>query len=117
MPIRYWVPLSCSSPCLHLYLFNIPQPPFLVFILNFIPPGHYHAHRGPLLYYYVRAVTKPATLNFNHFWPAVIDAGAQLIAAAYFIGVFCGLVDNKPGPWASAIDTYNVYSDIPRCSL
>lgn len=109
--------LLISLACLNLYLFNIPQPPFLVFILNFIPLVIIMPV-GPLLYYYVRAVTKPARVDPRHFWPVIIDAGAQLIAATYFIGVLCGLVINNPGPWASAVDTYNVYSDIPRwCSI
>lgn len=105
--------LLISLACLNLYLFYIPQPPFLVFILNFIPLVIIMPI-GPLLYYYVRAVTQPSAIDLRHFWPTIIDCGAQLIAAVYVIGAFFGIVTSPPGPWASAIDTYNVYSDIPR---
>lgn len=73
---------------------------------------------GPLLYFYIRSsldkdfkLTKK--LRF-HFYPAIIDLVPQLIAFTYVIGLLTGIFKNNPQPWGNAIDTYNVYADIPR---
>ncbi|MET6996966.1 helix-turn-helix domain-containing protein [Chitinophaga defluvii] len=73
---------------------------------------------GPLIYFYVKSCTDPAfslqRKDRIHFYPVIIDLGAQLAAAIFIVGVLTGLLPNKPQPWGLFIDTYNVYSDIPR---
>lgn len=73
---------------------------------------------GPLLYFYIRAsldidfkLTKKSRL---HFFPVIIDLVPQLIAFTYITGLLTGVFKNNPQPWGNAIDTYNVYADIPR---
>jgi AraC-like DNA-binding protein len=73
---------------------------------------------GPLLYFYVQSCMDPDFVlqrkDRIHFYPVIIDCGAQLIALTFIVGVLSGLLANKAQPWGIAIDTYNVYSDIPR---
>ena len=73
---------------------------------------------GPLLYLYVRAFLdpefKPGKRAWLQFLPVIIDLGSTLIAWVFVLGVWTGLLKNEPRPWADAIDTYNVYCDIPR---
>lgn len=91
--------------------------PLLQFISNFIPLVVVMPF-GPLLYFYIRSsldkdfkLTKK--LRF-HFYPVIIDLVPQLIAFIYVLGLLTGIFKNNPQPWGNAIDTYNVYADIPR---
>ncbi|MBZ4189156.1 helix-turn-helix domain-containing protein [Niabella beijingensis] len=73
---------------------------------------------GPLLYFYVRAFLEPEfRIGKNErlqFLPVLIDLGSPLIAWVYVLGVSTRLLENNERVWGAAIDTYNVYSDIPR---
>lgn len=73
---------------------------------------------GPLMYFYVRAFLepdfKPGRKERLQFLPVIVDLGAPLIAIIFVTGVLTNTIKNNPGPWSIAIDTYNVYSDIPR---
>ncbi len=73
---------------------------------------------GPLIFFYIKSFLDPGfrltKKDRLQFWPVIIDAGPQLIAITYFIGLLTNTVRNHPQPWGLAIDTYNVYADIPR---
>lgn len=73
---------------------------------------------GPLLFLYVKTSLNPEyTLTKKdrlQFYPVVIDLIPQITAAVFITGVLTHLFKNKPQPWGTFIDTYNVYSDIPR---
>ena len=73
---------------------------------------------GPLLFFYVKASLNPqfelTKKDRLHFCTIIIDLVPQLTAAIYVIGVFILHLWNNPSPWGLFIDTYNVYSDIPR---
>jgi AraC-like DNA-binding protein len=73
---------------------------------------------GPLLFFYVKASLNPAfkltKKDRLHFCAVIIDIVPQLTAAIFVIGVLTYQFRNNPGPWGLFIDTYNVYSDLPR---
>jgi AraC-like DNA-binding protein len=73
---------------------------------------------GPLLFFYVKASINPefelTKKDRLHFCTIIIDLVPQLTAAIFVIGVFTHYLRNNPSPWGLFIDTYNVYSDIPR---
>jgi AraC-like DNA-binding protein len=73
---------------------------------------------GPLLFFYVKTSLNPQyTLtkkDFLQFYPVIIDWVPQITAAVFVIGVLTHQFSNNPRPWGIFIDTYNVYSDIPR---
>ncbi|WP_300597602.1 helix-turn-helix domain-containing protein [Niabella sp.] len=73
---------------------------------------------GPLLYFYTRSFIEPefkiGKKEWMQFLPVIIDLGGSLIAWTFVGGVWTGLLKNDPRPWGMAIDTYNVYADIPR---
>jgi AraC-like DNA-binding protein len=73
---------------------------------------------GPLIYFYVRATLQPVFAigrkERRHFYTALIDIVPQLTAAIFVGGVFAHVFTPDPRPWGTFIDTYNVYSDIPR---
>lgn len=91
--------------------------PWLAFLSNFVPfiTGMLF---GPLMYFYMRAFLEPDfTIGRKQrlqFLPAIIDLGVPLTAIIFVIGVWTNTVKNNPAPWGIFIDTYNVYSDIPR---
>lgn len=93
------------------------EPPVIRFVLTFVPLIIVMP-LGPLVYFYVRSVTDPGfrltRKDRRHFWLVVVDMGPQLIAITYVVGVISGLLKHNGRPWADVIDTYNVYSDIPR---
>jgi AraC-like DNA-binding protein len=73
---------------------------------------------GPLLYFYVRAfsddhfrVTRKMRV---HFYPVLIDLVPQLTAVIYVAGLLMRFFKVNDQAWGRFIDTYNVYSDIPR---
>lgn len=112
--------LLLTLACLNMYLLQaslVKSDGLLSFALNFIPliiimPV------GPLLYFYVKSSLDPGfrltKKHRLHFYPVLIDLVPYLTAAVFVIGVQVGLIVNKPEPWVIFIDTYNVYSDIPR---
>lgn len=73
---------------------------------------------GPLLYFYIRSFLDSGfTITKQRKWQfvtVVIDFVPAVIAQIFVIGVLLNVIPNKPAPWANVIDTYNVYSDIPR---
>ena len=73
---------------------------------------------GPLLYFYTQASLKPGfTLkkrNLFHFYPVIIDLFPYLTVIGVLIGIITGLIKNHHIHLGDFIDTYNVYSDIPR---
>ncbi|WP_344978123.1 helix-turn-helix domain-containing protein [Compostibacter hankyongensis] len=73
---------------------------------------------GPLIFFYVKSSLDPgfkmSRRLWIHFYPVVIDCVPQLTAMLYFAGLATGLIPRHPQPWGRFIDTYNVYSDIPR---
>lgn len=91
--------------------------PWLAFLSNFIPfiTGMLF---GPLMYFYMRAFLEPDfTLGRKQrlqFLPAIIDLGVPLTTIVFVIGMWTNTVKNNPASWGAFIDTYNVYSDIPR---
>jgi AraC-like DNA-binding protein len=112
--------LLFSLASFNLFLYYTPLiklPPVFSFVLNFIPLIIIMPI-GPLLYFYVRSNFEPEfRLQKKHWWqfsPVILDIVPQLIAAVFVIGVLTNNIRNNPAPWGQAIDTYNVYADIPR---
>lgn len=109
--------LALASFGLYASFSNWFGSPWLSFLSNFVPfiTGMLF---GPLMYFYIRAFLEPDfTLGRKQrlqFLPVVIDLGAPLIATIFVLGVLTNTVKNNPAPWGIFIDTYNVYSDIPR---
>ena len=60
---------------------------------------------GPLIFFYVKSYLDPGfrltKKDRLHFWPIIIDAGPQLIAITYIIGLLTKTVRNHPQPWGS----------------
>jgi AraC-like DNA-binding protein len=73
---------------------------------------------GPLIYFYIQSCLDPAfTLTRKqaiHFYPVIIDIIPQLTAIIYLLGVWSGVFKVSKQPWGYFLDTYDVYSDIPR---
>lgn len=73
---------------------------------------------GPLFYFYIRSFLDSGfTITKQRKWQfatIVVDLVPALIAQIYVIGVLLNVIPRKPAPWVLVIDTYNVYSDIPR---
>jgi AraC-like DNA-binding protein len=73
---------------------------------------------GPLLYFYVLSVTDPSfrltKKQRPYFYPAIIDLVPTITIIIFIAGLILRVFKNRPGPWGYFIDTYNVYSDMPR---
>ena len=73
---------------------------------------------GPLMFFYIRSFLNPdfrlTKKDRIHFYPILVDLVPQLTAIIFCLGLLTHTVKNNPGPWGYFIDTYNVYSDIPR---
>lgn len=73
---------------------------------------------GPLLYFYTRLVGDPTykitKKQMRHFLLLVVDLVPCSIALAYLVLRFAGLIASRRQPWGDAIDSYNIYADIPR---
>ncbi|WP_128545860.1 helix-turn-helix domain-containing protein [Larkinella soli] len=74
---------------------------------------------GPLLYFYTRSLLDPdfrlGRRERRHFYPVVIDWGADLIGWTFIIGMLLGFIPRQDGPrWGDVMDEYNTYADIPR---
>ncbi|MEZ2444913.1 helix-turn-helix domain-containing protein [Chitinophaga sp. RCC_12] len=109
--------LSMASFCLcgsYYHWFDVP----LLNLLSQLLPLIVIMPVGPLMYFYIQSFCDPEfTLTRQrrrHFWPVVIDLGAPVAAIVFVAGVLTGVLKNNPQPWGIFIDTYNVYSDIPR---
>lgn len=112
--------LLIALACFNMHLYQAPwftANSILGFAANFIPliiimPV------GPLLYFYVKTSLDPdlriTKKQRAHFYPVIIDLVPQLTAGIFVVGVLSNLIPNKPQPWGIFIDTYNVYSDVPR---
>ncbi|MCF3110797.1 helix-turn-helix domain-containing protein [Niabella sp. CC-SYL272] len=109
--------LTLASFCLYGSYIGWFDSKWLNFLSNLIPlivvmPV------GPLLYFYVRSFLEPefkiGRKEWMQFLPVIVDLGSPLMAWLFVAGVWTGLLKNDPRPWGIAIDTYNVYSDIPR---
>lgn len=112
--------LLIALACLNMHIYQsgwIRSFPVVAFALNFIPLILAMPF-GPLLYFYVKSCLDPAFLISRkqrlHFLPVIIDIVPQLTACIFVGGVLAGLLRNHPQTWGYAIDTYNVYADIPR---
>lgn len=73
---------------------------------------------GPLLFFYTKASLDPgfklSKKDKSHFYPVIIDLLPYLTAIFFIIGIVTGLIGHHHPHVGSFIDTYNVYSDIPR---
>jgi hypothetical protein len=73
---------------------------------------------GPLIFFYIKSSLDPAFKMTKkqriHFFPVIIDLVPSFTVIIFFAGVFSGIIKTNPGPWGIFMDTYNVYSDIPR---
>lgn len=91
--------------------------PWLQFVSN-VMPWYILMPFGPLIYFYIRTFAEPGfkiTSKYRlHFLPLLIDLIVPLTAWIFVIGVLFGIIINNQKPWGIFIDTYNVYSDIPR---
>lgn len=111
--------LLVSLACLNAYFFHAQwfQQSLLCQILHSFIPLVVFMPVGPLIYFYAKSVTNAGwqlqSKDYRHFYPVIIDLIPYLTALIYAAGYFTKLLNN-PGPWASFIDNYNIYSDIPR---
>lgn len=113
-----WVMLLLGLCNCYLWMSNTNfGTPWVGFLMNFIP-GIMVMPVGPLVYFYIRASVET---DFHlskkqrwHFAPVIIDWGSQLMAFTFVGGLILHVWPNQPAAWGQAIDTYNVYSDIPR---
>jgi AraC-like DNA-binding protein len=73
---------------------------------------------GPLLFFYTKASLDPAfklsKKNRLHFLPVIIDLFPYLTAIIFIAAALSGLLKHVNFDVGLFIDTYNVYSDIPR---
>jgi AraC-like DNA-binding protein len=73
---------------------------------------------GPLLFFYTKASLHHdfclAKKDKLHFATVIIDLVPYLTAVIFIIGVLTGLLKNNSFNAGLFIDTYNIYSDIPR---
>ena len=106
--------------CLNLWLQDQPwiiNSTIGVLILNLVPMVVIMPV-GPLFYFYTRAFTdmnfQLSTKEKRHFWPVILDFIPQLTTLIYILGLAFHIIAKNDGPWGNFIDTYNVYSDIPR---
>ena len=109
--------LSMAGFCLcgsYYHWFNSP----LLNLLSQLLPLIVVMPVGPLMYFYIQSFCDPefklTPQRRRQFWPVVIDLGAPVAADVFVVGVLTGVLKNNPQPWIIFIDTYNVYSDIPR---
>jgi AraC-like DNA-binding protein len=91
--------------------------PLLRFIVEIIPLVLPMAI-GPLVFFYIQSYLEPGfrirKQHRPHFYPVLIDLAPSLIVIIFIAAVVAKVIKNKPGPWGTFIDNYNVYADIPR---
>jgi AraC-like DNA-binding protein len=109
-----------SLACLNTYLFNqnwyASSSSFQLFAA--VMPMVVIMPLGPLLFFYTKASLDPGFKLLKkdkaHFYPVIIDLLPYLTAILFIIGRLTGLIGNQHWHLGYFIDTYNVYSDIPR---
>ncbi len=109
-----------SLACLNTYLFNqnwyASSSSFQLFAA--VMPMVIIMPLGPLLFFYTKASLDPAfklsRKDKPHFYLVIIDLLPYLTAIFFIIGRLTGLIGNHHWHLGYFIDTYNVYSDIPR---
>lgn len=73
---------------------------------------------GPLIFFYVRSCLDPefriGRRERMHFYPVIIDFFPYATAILYIVGILSGIIPKNVYHIGDFIDTYNVYSDIPR---
>ncbi|MEJ2884336.1 helix-turn-helix domain-containing protein [Pedobacter sp. GR22-6] len=73
---------------------------------------------GPLLYFYIRRVSRPDFSTAHgfkyHFYPVLIEFIPALTVASYIIATIFGWIARNPRPWVNFIEEFNVYVDVVR---
>ncbi|MBN9379653.1 MAG: AraC family transcriptional regulator [Chitinophagaceae bacterium] len=73
---------------------------------------------GPLIFFYIRSCLDPEFRISHrqriHFYPVIIDLFPYALAILYILGILSGIIPNNVYHMGDFIDTYDVYSDIPR---
>ncbi len=109
-----------SLACLNTYLFNQSwyASGSTFQILAAVMPMVIVMPLGPLLFFYTKASLDPSfklsKKDKTYFYPVIIDLLPYLTAILFIIGRLTGLIGNHNWRLGYFIDTYNVYSDIPR---
>jgi len=110
--------MALASANAYATIENVYDSSTLVHILSLIIPTVIVMPFGPLIYFYVRASINPDSIITKreriHFFPVIIDLIPQLTTLFYLTGILSGFLKRNDPPWGNFIDTYNVYSDIPR---
>jgi AraC-like DNA-binding protein len=116
LSVLLWL-MSLASFNLYGYYVNWFDSPLMGFLVNIIPMIIVMPF-GPLIYFYVRSSLDPAFALTKkqrvHFYPVIIDLVPYLTAIGYILAVVNRWIRPNPGPVGLFIDTYNIYSDIPR---
>jgi AraC-like DNA-binding protein len=72
---------------------------------------------GPLLYFYTQSLSDPnfvvTARHRRHFIPVIIDFVPHLTAIVFVAGYLLHVFKKDPA-WANFVDSYYIYSDIPR---
>jgi AraC-like DNA-binding protein len=116
-----WLLFLLSLASLNIYLqesrlyFTVWQ---VSYILDLVPTVLAMGF-GPLIYFYTRAVLQAdfriTSRQKLHFLPIIIDLVPALICWYFFIGLLTHLLQRKDlQGWGDIIDTYQMYTDIPR---
>ena len=106
--------------CLNIFLMKQPWTTSTTAgaILSAIVPMIIVMPVGPLIFFYVRSCLDPAfrmgRRQRMHFLPVIIDLFPQAVAILYILAVLGGIIPKNVYHPGDFIDTYNVYSDIPR---
>jgi len=109
-----------SLACLNTYLFNQNWYESSSFfrVFSAVMPMVIVMPLGPLLFFYTKASLDPGFKLLKkdkpHFYPVIIDLFPYLTAIFFIIGILSGFIKNHHLHVGAFIDTYNVYSDIPR---
>jgi AraC-like DNA-binding protein len=73
---------------------------------------------GPLILFYVKSSIDPDFIltkkERRHFYTVLLDFLQHIIAIAYIIVVFLGIIKKADKPVGEFLDIYNQYIDIPR---
>ncbi|MDB5007520.1 MAG: AraC-type DNA-binding protein [Mucilaginibacter sp.] len=112
--------LVVSMACLNSYFFHAPwfQARVILGILHAVIPLVIVMPVGPLLFLYVRQLSRPDRLfsvrDRWHFLPVLIDLVPYFAALIYLIGYALNIFKAGPRPWADFIDSYDAFADVPR---
>lgn len=110
--------MALASLNLYAQLENWYQSSAILHFINLFIPTIIIMPFGPLIYFYVKSSLDPSFKLSKrqriHFYPVAIDVLPQLTVIIYIICLMFRLIRRNDLPWGNFIDTYNVYSDIPR---